>query len=53
MNFIKNSLVHLAKAEVEMEKIEIKDEPAGEDCDQNADMKWSLRWVDMEVHGLQ
>ncbi|WP_342604821.1 type I DNA topoisomerase [Peribacillus sp. FSL E2-0159] len=30
--FYKEFAVHLAKAEVEMEKIEIKDEPAGEDC---------------------
>ncbi|MGG0411505.1 type I DNA topoisomerase [Peribacillus simplex] len=31
-DFYKEFAVHLAKAEVEMEKIEIKDEPAGEDC---------------------
>ncbi|MED4632399.1 type I DNA topoisomerase [Peribacillus frigoritolerans] len=30
--FYKEFAIHLAKAEVEMEKIEIKDEPAGEDC---------------------
>ncbi|MGE7767709.1 type I DNA topoisomerase [Peribacillus sp. NPDC096540] len=30
--FYKDFAIHLAKAEVEMEKIEIKDEPAGEDC---------------------
>ncbi|AOH54274.1 DNA topoisomerase I [Peribacillus muralis] len=30
--FYREFAIHLAKAEVEMEKIEIKDEPAGEDC---------------------
>jgi len=31
--FYKDFEVHLKKAEAEMEKIEIKDEPAGEDCE--------------------
>lgn len=33
-DFYHNFEVHLKKAEAEMEKIEIKDEPAGEDCEQ-------------------
>jgi len=32
-NFYKDFEVHLKKAEAEMEKVEIKDEPAGEDCE--------------------
>ncbi|WP_458352879.1 type I DNA topoisomerase [Peribacillus frigoritolerans] len=32
--FYKEFAIHLAIAEVEMEKIEIKDEPAGEDCEE-------------------
>ncbi|MGE7779145.1 type I DNA topoisomerase [Peribacillus sp. NPDC097264] len=33
-DFYKDFAVDLAKAEAEMEKIEIKDEPAGEDCEE-------------------
>ena len=33
MNFIKDFEDNLEKAEEEMEKVEIKDEPAGEDCE--------------------
>lgn len=33
-DFYQDFAIHLAKAEVEMEKIEIKDEPAGIDCEE-------------------
>ena len=33
MNFIRTSKRHVQVADAEMEKIEIKDEPAGEDCE--------------------
>ena len=33
MNFIKNFRIDLEIAEAEMEEVEIKDEPAGEDCE--------------------
>ncbi len=34
--------VELSKAEEQMEKIQIKDEPAGFDCAMSVDMKWLL-----------
>ena len=30
-----------------MEEVEIKDEPAGEDCE-NVAIQWCLKWADME-----
>ena len=45
-NFYGSFKLDVERAEEEMEKVEIKDEPAGEDCEV-CGSPWLLKWGDM------